>query len=101
ASRIVSKQVRLGKPACLVDAPETVTGASFAACAGLASWALQRPKELAAPGAEDGLEAIPFVPSSAARGLVGIQRWFKETFEPVPLQDCKHKRRTNASALVG
>ncbi len=80
ASRIVSKQVRLGKPACLVDAPETVTGASFAACAGLASWALQRPKELAAPGAEDGLEAIPFVPSSAARGIVGIKRWFKENF---------------------
>ncbi|MBU6156853.1 MAG: cell division protein FtsA [Alphaproteobacteria bacterium] len=80
ASRIVSKQVRLGKPACLADAPDTVTGAAFSACAGLASWALQRPKELAAPGSEDGLEAIPFVPSSAARGIVGIKRWLKENF---------------------
>lgn len=80
ASRIVSKQVRLGKPAFLVDAPETVTGAAFSACAGLASWALQRPKELAAQGSDEGLEEIPFVPSSAARGIVGLKRWLKENF---------------------
>lgn len=80
ASRIVSKQVRLGKPAYLVDAPEIVTGASFAACAGLASWALQRPRELAVQGNDDGFEEIPFVPSSAARGIVGLKRWLKENF---------------------
>jgi cell division protein FtsA len=80
AARIISKQVRLGRPGCLVDAPEHVSGAAFSACAGLAAWALQRPKELAASGAEAGEPAFGFVPSSAARGLVGIKRWIKENF---------------------
>lgn len=80
AARIISKQVRLGKPACLADAPEPVMGPAFSACAGLASWAVQRPKELSATGADDINSGISLVPSSAARGLVGIKRWFKENF---------------------
>jgi cell division protein FtsA len=80
AARIISKQVRLGKPTCLADAPEHVMGPAFSACAGLASWVVQRPKELSATGADDIGSGLPFVPSSAARGLVGIKRWFKENF---------------------
>lgn len=80
ASRIVSKQVRLGKPACLVDAPEHASGAAFSACAGLATWAVQRPKELVEPAGEEDVAGLSLVSPSAARGLVGIKRWLKENF---------------------
>jgi cell division protein FtsA len=80
AARIVSKQVRTGKPARLVDAADLVSGASYSACAGLASWAVQRPKELHNFREEDDAMDAGYANSSGARGIVGIKRWFKENF---------------------
>jgi cell division protein FtsA len=80
AARVISKQVRLGKPACLVDAPEPAAGPGFSACAGLAVRAVQRPNELAAPGAIDDETGFGMVTASATRGLVGIKRWLRENF---------------------
>jgi cell division protein FtsA len=80
AARIVSKQVRTGKPARLVDAADLVSGASYSACAGLASWAVQRPKELQNFREEDDALDAGYANSSGARGIVGIKRWFKENF---------------------
>jgi hypothetical protein len=69
-----------GKPARLVDAADLVSGASYSACAGLASWAVQRPKELHNFREEDDAMDAGYANSSGARGIVGIKRWFKENF---------------------
>jgi cell division protein FtsA len=80
AARVISRQVRLGKPACLVDAPEPVAGPGFAACAGLAVRAVQSPNELATAGAGEDEEGFALMGASATRGLIGIKRWLKENF---------------------
>lgn len=80
ATRIISKQVRLARPTCLVDAPEHVASGVFSACAGLALRAVQRSNELPDAGADTGEAAFAYVPPSAARGIVGLKRWLKENF---------------------
>lgn len=80
AARILSKQVRLGKPAQLSGAADLVSGASFAACAGLATWAAQRPKEFQNFAESSDADEPGYANASASTGIVGIKRWFKENF---------------------
>ena len=80
ASRILSKQVRLGKPANLAGAPELAMSPSFSVCAGIASWASQKPHELQNFIEETDASAVAYANSSASHGIVGIRRWFKENF---------------------
>ncbi|MEQ1756260.1 MAG: cell division protein FtsA [Micropepsaceae bacterium] len=80
ASRILSKQVRLGKPAQLSGGPELASSAAFSACAGIASWAAQRPRELENFSDDADAVELAYANSSASRGIVGLKRWFKENF---------------------
>jgi cell division protein FtsA len=80
ASRILSKQVRLGKPVLLAGAPELAMSPSFSVCAGIASWASQKPHELQNFIEETDASAVAYANSSASQGIVGIKRWFKENF---------------------
>lgn len=77
AARILSKQVRLGRPAKLVGLAEAAGGAAFSTCAGLALWAANRTGEALEDGeAEDDLPAKSY----GTYGLAGITRWFRENF---------------------
>ncbi len=80
ASRVLSKQVRLGRPAHLANLPDIVAGAPFAVCAGLASWAVQRPNEVQNFRDEADFPQLAYASSSASNGFAGIKRWFKENF---------------------
>ena len=80
ASRVLSKQVRLGRPTHLVGMPLLAGGASFSACAGLASWATQRPNELQNFREEHDFQQLAYASSSASQGFAGIKRWIKENF---------------------
>ena len=80
ASRILSKQVRHGKPMHMSGGPEQASSPAFAACAGIASWAAQRPTELQNYVEESDLDELAYANSSASHGFVGIKRWFKENF---------------------
>jgi cell division protein FtsA len=77
AARILSKQVRLGRPTKIGGIAEATGGAAFSTCAGLALWAANRSGEML----EDG-ESEPEMPRQAygTHGLAGITRWFKENF---------------------
>jgi cell division protein FtsA len=77
AARILSKQVRLGRPAKLVGLAEATAGAAFSTCAGLALWAANRPGELLEErDAEDDMPRQAY----GTYGLAGITRWFRENF---------------------
>jgi cell division ATPase FtsA len=77
---VVSKHVRLGRPARLIGLPDAAGSAPFAACAGLASWAAQRPDEVQKFREETDLSQLAYASSSASQGFAGIKRWFKENF---------------------
>lgn len=80
AARILSKQVRCGRPVMLADAPETASGPAFSVCAGLAARAVIRPAELAIDRVDDGVDETGQPAPVAIRGIVGLKRWFKENF---------------------
>lgn len=80
AARVVSKHVRLGRPARLTGLPDAAGSAPFAACAGLASWAAQRPDEVQNFREESDFSQLAYASSSASQGFAGIKRWFKENF---------------------
>jgi cell division protein FtsA len=77
AARILSKQVRLGRPVRLNGLAEATGGAAFSACAGLAMWAANRPGEML--GESDNEDDMPRQ-AYGTYGLAGITRWFRETF---------------------
>ena len=77
AARILSKQVRLGRPAKIGGLAEATGGAAFATCAGLALWTAKRPSEMLGENEiEDDLPRQAY----GTYGLAGITRWFKENF---------------------
>jgi cell division protein FtsA len=77
AARILSKQVRLGRPVRLSGLAEATGGAAFSTCAGLALWAANRPSEMLGNGdAEDDAPRLAY----GTYGLAGITRWFRENF---------------------
>ena len=77
AARILSKQVRLGRPSKIVGLAEATGGAAFSNCAGLALWAANRPGELLEErDVEDDMPRQAY----GTYGLAGITRWFRENF---------------------
>jgi cell division protein FtsA len=77
AARILSKQVRLGRPVKLSGLAEATGGAAFATCAGLALSAANRSSEFLDDGEiEDDLPRQAY----GTYGLAGISRWFRENF---------------------
>jgi cell division protein FtsA len=82
AARILGKQVRIGRPAKLGGLAEAASGPSFAACAGLAIWASQRPQEVNAMRPETDAQTLGYGTHGAAasRGFEGLTRWLKENF---------------------
>jgi len=72
STRILDKQVRLGRPIRAAGLAEAVSGPAFSACAGLLSYALQDRAEAAAPQAET--EAAGFGRFSR------IGKWVKANF---------------------
>jgi cell division protein FtsA len=82
AARILSKQVRVGRASRLGGMPEAASGPSFAACAGLAIWASQRPNEVSVvrPETDAQPRAYGTHGAAASRGLGGLTRWIKENF---------------------
>jgi cell division protein FtsA len=81
AARILSKQVRLGRPTRLQGLAEATGGPTFSACAGLAIWAAQRPIEVQKLRAETDIPQLAYGTSDAsAQGFAGLRRWFKENF---------------------
>ncbi|MBI1210632.1 MAG: cell division protein FtsA [Alphaproteobacteria bacterium] len=77
AARILSKQVRLGRPARIAGLAEAAGGAAFSTCAGLAQWAASRTNELI----EDGeVEDVLPVRAYGTYGFAGITRWFRDNF---------------------
>ena len=82
AARILGKQVRIGKPAKLGGVAEAASGPSFAACAGLAIWASQRPNEVKAVQQDSDAPNLSYGTHGAAasRGFEGLTRWLKENF---------------------
>jgi cell division protein FtsA len=80
ASRVLSKQVRLGKPMRFAGLNETTGGSPFAACAGLVVWAAQRPNEIQNLGEETDLPQLAYGTHGASHGFSGLKRWIKENF---------------------
>ena len=81
AARILSKQVRLGRPSRLIGHDDAAATASFSACAGLALWAAQRPAEMQNPRAESDIPHFAYGTTDAASyGFKGLTRWIKENF---------------------
>ncbi len=81
AARVLSKQVRIGKPTRLVGLAESASGPSFAACAGLAIWASQRPNEVKISRDESDAPTLAYgTHGGASRGFGGLTRWIKEKF---------------------
>ena len=76
AARILSKQVRLGRPARLSGLAEATGGAAFATCAGLALFAASRPSEILSGDGEDDVPRQAY----GTYGIAGITRWFRENF---------------------
>ncbi len=77
AARILSKQVRLGRPMRLNGLAEATGGAAFSTCAGLALWAASRPSDMLGESEID--EEMP-QKAYGTYGLAGITRWFRENF---------------------
>jgi len=73
ASRLLDKQVRIGRPIRLTGLAEAASGPAFATCAGLLAYAARAPFEAVRPmGGSDGLEG---------RGAFGrFGRWLKRNF---------------------
>jgi len=80
ASRILSKQVRIGRPSRLTGLPDASGSAPFAACAGLASWAAQRPTEVQNVREEPDFTHAHYATAAASQGFAGIKRWLRENF---------------------
>jgi cell division protein FtsA len=81
AARVLSKQVRLGRPSRLIGHDDTAASASFSACGGLALWAAQRPGEMQNPRAESDIPHVAYGTTDAAsQGFRGLTRWIKENF---------------------
>ncbi len=81
ASRILSKQVRLGRPTRLSGLAEATGGPTFSACAGLAMWAAQRPVEVQNLRAETDIPQLGYgTHGTGSQGFAGLKRWFKENF---------------------
>ena len=81
AARVLSKQVRIGKPHKLGGLAEAASGPAFSGCAGLAIWASQRPKEVKDSASEFDAPALSYdTHGAASRGFGGLTRWIKENF---------------------
>jgi cell division protein FtsA len=81
ATRVLSKQVRLGRPSRLTGHADAACGPAFAAAAGLSVWAAQRPAEIQ-HGRDDG--DLPYLAygttDAGSNGFRGLTRWIKENF---------------------
>ena len=72
ASRILNKQVRLGRPLAMGGMPEAATGPTFATCRGLLQYGLGH--RAVEADMDDGASALP-------RGRIGrIGQWLRENF---------------------
>jgi cell division protein FtsA len=80
AARILSKQVRHGRPMRLHGLAEATGGPTFSTCAGLAIWAAQRPIEMQNLRTESDIPQLAYGTSDASSGFAGLKRWFKENF---------------------
>jgi cell division protein FtsA len=81
ASRVLSKQVRLGKPSRLIGHAEQASGPAFAAAAGLGVWAAQRPAEIQLIRDDGDLPFLAYGTTDASpNGFRGLTRWIKENF---------------------
>jgi len=81
ATRILSKQVRLGRPTRLSGLAEATGGPTFSVCAGLAIWAAQRPVEVQNLRAETDIPQLGYgTHGIGSQGFAGLKRWFKENF---------------------
>ena len=81
ASRVLSKQVRVGRPTRLTGLAEATGGPAFAACAGLAMWAAQHPGEMQNLRSESDIPQLAYgTHGGASQGFGGLKRWFKENF---------------------
>jgi cell division protein FtsA len=80
ASRVLSKQVRLGRPTRLTGHGDTAATGSFAACAGLAQWAASRPGDVQNLGDDSEITQLAYGTTDAASGFRGLTRWIKENF---------------------
>jgi cell division protein FtsA len=77
AARILSKQVRLGRPVRLSGLAEATGSAAFSTCAGLTLWASNRGEEVFG---ERDVEIDMPGQAYGTYGLAGITRWFRENF---------------------
>ncbi|MBL9099078.1 MAG: cell division protein FtsA [Alphaproteobacteria bacterium] len=81
ASRVLSKQVRLGRPTRLSGHGDTAATASFSACAGLALWAAQRPADAQNLRDEADIPQLAYgTTDNVPNGFKGLTRWIKENF---------------------
>lgn len=81
AARILSKQVRLGRPMRVTGLTDASAGPSFSACAGLALWAAQRPVEMQNLQSEADIPRLAYgTTGGASHGFAGLRRWLKENF---------------------
>jgi cell division protein FtsA len=81
AARILSKQVRLGRPLRLAGHAEQASAPTFAAAAGLGVWAAQRPAEIQQLRDEAEIPRLAYGTTDAAsHGFRGLTRWIKENF---------------------
>lgn len=80
AARVLSKQVRLGRPTRLSGLAEATGGPAFAACAGLAVWSAQTPLDAQNMQSEAEMPLLAYGTTGAAQGFAGLKRWFKENF---------------------
>ncbi|MBP6013017.1 MAG: cell division protein FtsA [Alphaproteobacteria bacterium] len=81
AARILSKQVRIGRATRLTGLGDAASGPSFAAVAGVAIWASQRPNEVMIQRQDFDAQPLAYgTHGSASRGFEGLTRWFKENF---------------------
>jgi cell division protein FtsA len=81
AARVLSKQVRLGRPTRLTGHGDTAATASFAGCAGLALWAAELAGEMQSSGDATDIPHPSYGTNDAAsQGLKGLTRWIKENF---------------------
>ena len=81
AARVLSKQVRIGKPHRLGGLAEAASGPAFAGCAGLAIWASQRPNEVKVSREDfDAPDLAYGTHGAASGGFGGLTRWIKENF---------------------
>ncbi|MCE9524037.1 MAG: cell division protein FtsA, partial [Alphaproteobacteria bacterium] len=81
ATRIMSKQVRLGRPTRMPGLAEAAGGAAFSTRAGLAMWAAQRPVEMQNLRADSDIPQLGYgTYGNGSQGFAGLKRWFKENF---------------------